>query len=185
MGITGDFRGLANAIRQLEALASPKAMEKIGEKVGAQMATLVDESFEAARSPEGKPWAPLKSRNGQILQDSGKIRTSVHFEVKGDEVLVGTLRTYDTFHQFGTNGRKEASSRNQPVSKKGRFQSKKKAAKRKAGSVAFRELNFKQGGGGIPARPFLPDADRPLPAKWDRAIAEVIMTQIADFTARM
>lgn len=95
-----------------------------------------------------------------------------------------TNTSYAKFHQDGTNGRREASSRNQPVNKRGKFQSKAKAAKRKAGAVGFRELKFEQGGGKIPARPFLPEDGKPLPARWDAGIARVITDEIERFTSR-
>lgn len=187
MALLGDFSKLAQAISALNTLASPTTFRAIAKNIGEELVTLVDDGFESESTPSGAKWAPLKKpsrrrRGGKILQDRGKLRSSIHYRLQGDEVLVGTKLFYATFHQSGTSGRSAPETRNQPIDKRGRFAAKKKALARKAGSVAFRELAFKQGSGGIPRRQFLPDDDAPLPGKWDTRIADVIMDELRRHT---
>lgn len=183
MALLGDFSKLADAIGKLNNLASPRTFRGIANNVGQELVVLVDDGFEAERAPSGAAWAKLKHRRGKILQDPGKLRASIHHRLQGDTVLVGTKLFYGTFHQLGTKGHK-ASTRNQPAAGEGfaRFISKARASKRKRGAVSFRQLNFREGGGRIPARPFLPTDNAPLPAKWDSRLAEIIETELARLT---
>lgn len=191
MALLGDFSKLADAIGKLNNLASPRTFKGIAKNVGQELVVLVGEGFEAQQAPSGAPWARLKSpskkRGGassKILQDRGKLRASIHHRLQGDDVLVGTKLFYGTFHQLGTAGRNFVAihARNQPVGRDGKFLSKAKAARRKAGAITFRQLNYQPGGGAIPARPFLPTDNEALPAKWDGRLAEIIEAELAQLT---
>lgn len=186
MVLLGDFSKLAGAIGKLNDLGSKRTFTAIAKNVGKELVLLVDEGFEAESAPSGAKWPKLKKpsekrRVGKILQDTGGLRDSVHAEVKGDVVTVGPTKEYAIHHQYGTNGRKEDSTRFQPVKgdgfspfvKKG-----KKLEKRKRGAIAVRQLHFKAGGGKIPARPFLPEDDAVLPRKWDTRIAAIIEEEL-------
>lgn len=190
MALLGNFSKLAEQIGKLNNLASPRTFRGIANNIGEELVVLVDEGFEAQQAPSGAAWAklkrPSKRRGGassKILQDPGKLRASIHHRLQGDEVLVGTKLFYGKFHQRGTKGH-AASSRNQPVAGEGfaSFISKKRASKRKRGAVSFRQLNFKEGGGKLPARPFLPTDDAQLPAKWDGRLAQVIEDELEKLT---
>lgn len=194
MSLTGDWSKLEDAIAALEHIAAPSTWIEITETVAEEMRQLVvNESFGAESDPYGGKWPALKRRRGRdkkggkagkILQDTGKLRSSIHSVVEADAAIVGTNLPYATFHQHGTNGHRKAFSRNQPAAGAGfsPFVSKAKASKRKAGAIAFRDLQFKQGGGAIPARPFLPDEKRGLPPRWREAIAEIIATELRALT---
>ena len=116
------------------------AMAAVGEVV----VTQVHDSFEHGQAPDGAPWKPLKSRQGQILVDSGRMLASVGRAFGDDWVEVGAAAAYAAAHQFGARtGPRTIRPRNKralfwpgarhPVS-----------AVRHPGSV-------------IPARPFIPD----------------------------
>lgn len=170
MTVTGDWDKLEKALAELTKLGNPGLVAAAGKNVAVALTTQVQLTFRKEQSPAGDKWAPLKSRNGKILRDTGRLANSITGEANGETVTVGTNVAYAPHHQFGTNGRKADSTRQQPVKGAGYspFISKAKAAKAK-GSVAFRTLNFKEGGGKIPARPFLPLEG--LPSSWRDAVA--------------
>ena len=191
MSVTGDWSKLEKALQELDALASPRVTDVAAQVVAVAMVDEVRLTFRKEQTPDGAKWAPLKrdrarnkkaskkngkSSKGKILQSSGGMRESITAVVQGRNVVVGTNKEYAPYHQFGTKGRKADSTRQQPVRAGAGFQpfiSKAKAAKKKSGSVAFRTLNFKEGGGAIPARPFLPLDS--LPRAWQDAAARVIV----------
>lgn len=190
MSVTGDWSKLERALRELDKLGSPTVMGIAAKNVAVAMTTEVQLTFRKQQTPDGDKWAPLKrdrarnkkaskkngkSSQGKILYNSGDLRNSITGIAAGDQVIVGTNVEYAPCHQFGTKGHKLASTRQQPVKSGAGFQtfiSKAKAAKAK-GSVAFRTLEFKQGNGAIPARPFLPL--NTLPEAWQNSAARVIV----------
>lgn len=196
MSLTGGSAKLDGFILKLEELASPTWFRRLGDQVAEEMRQLVvNESFGAESDPYGGKWPALKRRRkrdkkggkaGKILQDTGKLRSSIHSIVEADTVIVGTNLPYATFHQHGTNGHSEkwikggGAFRNQPVNRKGKFQKKSAASRRKEGAVKFRAIEFKVGGGAIPARPFLPTASRGLPDGWREAIAKIVAAEMGD-----
>ena len=116
------------------------------------------------RRPVRQPWAPLakkrkrhgkKKRGDKILRDTGRLANSISASNDGNSAKVGTNVEYAAYHQYGTGGHK-ASMRVQTVGKNGRFKSKNSFGKRKGGVIGIKLLEFKEGGGKIPARPFLP-----------------------------
>lgn len=185
MSVTGDWSKLEKALRELDKLGSPAVTNVAAKNVAVAMATEVQLTFRKEQTPDGDKWSPIKGskrrkgkgkRGNKILRDTGRLANSITGTSSGDTVMVGTNVEYAPYHQFGTQGRKSASSRQQPVRAGGGFQpfiSKAKAAKKKSGSVAFRTLNFKEGGGKIPARPFLPLEG--LPKAWQDSAARVIV----------
>lgn len=178
MTVTGDWDKLEKALAELAKLGNPGLVAAAGKNVAVALTTQVQLTFRKEQSPAGDKWAPRKrnrKRNkgaGKLLRDTGRLANSITGDANGETVTVGTNVAYAPYHQFGTKGRKADSSRQQPVKAGAGFQpfiSKAKAAKKKSGSVAFRTLNFKEGGGKIPARPFLPLDG--LPTSWRDAVA--------------
>lgn len=74
--------------------------------------TLVDRirlGFRGTRSPWGETWAPLKSRAGKALRDTGRLQRSIVPKVDSQGVTVGTnikvpggSANLAAVHQFGT-----------------------------------------------------------------------------------
>lgn len=65
--------------------------------------------FEAEVDPDGQPWAPLapstleqKAGDG-ILRDSGRLASSLHYQMEGDTLLFGTNVEYAEYQQLGTD----------------------------------------------------------------------------------
>lgn len=99
----------------------------------------VQGGFETGTAPDGAPWKPLKSRQGQILVDTGHL--SNVFRSHGEDYAeVGSAAIYAAAHQFGTRPRVL-----KPVNAKALFWP---GARHPVKSVKHP---------GIPARPFIPD----------------------------
>ncbi len=126
------------------------------DKVGSQLVDLVRLTFHESRDPYGRPWKPLKLRDGQPLRNTGLLMNSVTHLVRGNSVEIGTNVPYAPVHQFG--------ARIEP--KRARF------------------LVFRDGQGGwirarkveVPARPFLPTDG--LPDDWERSVLDVLSQSI-------
>ena len=58
-------------------------------------------NFRGQHEPDGTRWAPLKTRKGQILSDTGRLKNSLTYKTSNDEVEVGTNVKYARTHQFG------------------------------------------------------------------------------------
>ena len=58
-------------------------------------------NFRRQQEPDGTPWTPLTTRNGQILSDTGRLRNSLTYQTGPDEVRIGTNVKYAKVHQFG------------------------------------------------------------------------------------
>jgi len=129
--------------------------------VGRVLKTRIQDGFITGTAPDGRPWAPLKSRAGQPLVDKGHLKNSIDYRVEGNSVVVGTNLPYAPVHQFGA--KIEAKS-----GKVLRFY------------VEGRPVFVKRVT--IPERPFMPE-DR-LPADWGTdvidAIADVIRRSLGD-----
>lgn len=164
MPITGDFAKLEKALMELGALGRPAIVQVAAANIGQAFVTEVQLGFRKAVDPYGNPWAPLakkrkrqgkKKRGDKILRDTGRLANSINVSSDGNSAKVGTNVEYAAYHQYGTGGHK-ASTRVQAVDKSGRFKEKDAFGKRKTGIVGIKLLEFKEGGGKIPARPFLP-----------------------------
>lgn len=162
IGIEVDDKQLEAAILELNMQTGNvrPVMATIGRKVG----TRIRLGFKSGTSPDGKRWAPLKTRIGQPLQDTGRLRSSITQNVGPDYVDVGTNVKYAFIHQFGKV------IKAQPGSPGQNSIGKRKGAKHlvfpiKAGGgvLAFaKEVT-------IPARPFMPiggSGQLDLPGPW-------------------
>lgn len=75
--------------------------------IGRGMVANVDRRFQIGMDPQGQPWAALHpayeagKRNIRILQESGALVQSIHHDVAGNELAIGTDRRYAAVHQFG------------------------------------------------------------------------------------
>jgi len=71
------------------------------DEVGSILKKHIQSGFETGTDPYGHPWAPLKSRQGNPLRDTGKLMNSVTYKVEGDTVVIGTIDKRAPPHQFG------------------------------------------------------------------------------------
>ncbi|MEI6745544.1 MAG: phage virion morphogenesis protein, partial [Methylococcaceae bacterium] len=80
--------------------------------IGQMIRSNVLDCFEDEKSPDGINWKPLspqtiKQRRGtapyKILQDKGKLRSSIAFHAGSNFAEVTTDTEYAAFHQFGTS----------------------------------------------------------------------------------
>lgn len=177
MALKGDFGKLVKIRAQVGRMADPMLMARLARVVGAEALTQVQLGFRQSRDPYGEAWAPLTRREGKPLLDTGRLRNSFSYRVHGGHFVVGTNVEYAAAHQFGTNGRRVASSRSMPTDESGRFMSRKSAGVKKGRKVqalwhSFKRLNFKVGGGKIPARPMMPTGSRGLGKIWQEAFDE-------------
>lgn len=90
------------ALKQLhERLADFSDTRALMTRIGRVMKTDVQMNFRRGISPQGQKWAPLKSRAGQPLRDTGRLMRSVDYVANRDEVVIGTNVKYGPTHQFG------------------------------------------------------------------------------------
>lgn len=87
-------------------LGKLKGVKRLRRKLAVNLAEecveLVREGFEAEADPYGKAWAPTQ-RGGRILQDTGRMRSSVNRTVTESTVKVSVPVEYAGFHQGGTS----------------------------------------------------------------------------------
>lgn len=121
--------------------------------VGHEFVELSRLSFQEGRSPNGRPWAPLRFRSGQPLLDTGRLRNSLAFRAYKVSVEIGTAERYSGVHQRGATIRP-----------------------RNAKRLVFQPRGFKHPIFArqvtIPARPFLPVGT--LPREWGRTMVDVL-----------
>lgn len=99
--ITGDVHELQLLVKGLERLATPEARHELAERIAAAAKTLVALEFDSHTDPYGRKWAPLRSRAGQPLTDTGRLAHSFAFQAQGDDVRLGTSVQYAGVHQYG------------------------------------------------------------------------------------
>jgi len=174
---------LARLVAHLGQIASGSLREVMIKAIAEEAVTQVKFGFEESRNPYGVAWQALKHRKGKPLLDTGRLRNSFTYELLPTGFRLGTNVVYARFHQYGTGGRKAASSRLQVTTKKGKFITFAKAGKKKKGAVYFRRLHFQAGTGGIPARPMVPEGT--LGPIWESAFNKAGLAAVQAFTRRM
>ena len=147
MPVTGDFAALAAIQRKLETIGREGA-KRVAKQVALEAKALTAEGFTRGVAPSGQAWAPLKTRSGQPLRDSGRLASSITLEQTALGFTLSTSVAYADVHQRGaTITAKKAKSLYSPALR-----------------VFFGKTVT------IPARPFLPEGD--LPAAWDARLTE-------------
>ncbi len=147
---------LGDLKRKLRSLSDPRTLHELNNLVGRDIAELVQEGFAGQHDPNGNPWLPSKAaqREGRkTLRDTGDLQDGIRWLADSRGVVIrttGRANRYAAFHQYGTRASTRA------VGRGGRFRSKKSTARLRT-SVGIRYLS------GLPARPFLPEGEIPLP----------------------
>lgn len=109
-GITADldFSEARSALARLNDAELQTLCAKIGSMIENQTKNRISDG---THSPDGEPWAPWSpeyalSRHGghSLLRGDDHLRDSIGFQLRGDEVMVGTDRVYGATHQFGRDG---------------------------------------------------------------------------------
>lgn len=143
----------------------------------------INESFVTATDPWGTAWQPLKSRKGQPLRDTGRLKSSITYQVYQDFVEVGTNLNYAPYHQFGFSRDVSVSQKtlyfrlNADGSVGHRFVKKHKSNFEQTVNVKAHNIT-------VPARPYLPINDQDqvmLPPAWEQAILRNIQLFIEGY----
>jgi hypothetical protein len=106
-GFSGDMRGLLNLNARLRELASVPS--QAAKEASTEIASLIQEEFDAGNDAYGKAWAPLrpatlkKGRHPPPLTDTHEMRESVEVKpMKGAGIQITLNETPAIFHQKGT-----------------------------------------------------------------------------------
>jgi len=101
--ITGDIARLVEWQRKV-AEAKSVALSRLTKNVGETLISLVRDGFEGEHDPYGGAWAPLKVREGAILQDTGALRNGWHRSGNSNSsVTIAPSVDYADYHQDGTS----------------------------------------------------------------------------------
>ena len=161
--LTITLKGIAatqTALKKLKAaLADRRPMLN---DIGHALTKSVQDRFVAMQSPDGAPWKPLhprtirqKRNKNKILTERGLLRGSIHYELNGDTLEVGTDRKYGAIHQFGGVVKIPARTQTVKIGTKGKNKGRFMKAKSKAAHAIERTFTIPAHDVTIPARPFL------------------------------
>lgn len=153
-----ELRGADEVLAVLRRLEDPSTQRRALEEAAGYLEDQVRLGFHTATDPWGRPWAPLTSRDGQPLRDTGAhlLGSLTSRLINDDEAEVGFGFEHADVHQFGA----QISAKNAPY-----LVFKTAGGFRKAKTVT------------IPARPMLPiteDGTGELPADWAAGLLDVI-----------
>lgn len=101
--LTYDDLGIQRAAAGLAALGGDLQGEVLA-PIGALLESTTLERFDTNIGPDGQAWVPsLRARlaSGKTLVDKGHLRDSVHYELDGDAVEIGSAYISAGVHQFG------------------------------------------------------------------------------------
>lgn len=177
------IHGLDKAQSALTALKRALGDKKtILRQIGEVLVASTDERFVSMQSPSGEPWKPLhprtirqKRNKNKILTERGLLRGSIHYELNGDTLEVGTDRKYGAIHQFGGVVKIPARTQTVKVGTKGKNKGRFMKAKSKAAHAIERTFTIPAHDVSIPARPFLG-----LSAEDEQAIQRIVEKRLRD-----
>ena len=122
--VTIDLRGLESLQAKIDRLAGLDAarLKPLLVEIGDIVVESVQRNFEEHRSPDGEKWQELAESTKAYKESKGKnaedilifgsyLLHSIHSEVHGGSVEVGTDRVYGAVHQFGIGERSVISSK--------------------------------------------------------------------------
>ena len=177
------LKGIAatqTALKKLKAALSDR--RPMLNDIGHALTKSVQDRFVAMQAPDGAPWKPLnpktiqRKRNKQkILTERGLLRGSIHYELNGDTLEVGTDRKYGAIHQFGGVVKIPARTQTVKVGTKGKNKGRFMKSKTKAAHAIERTFTIPAHDVSIPARPFLG-----LSAEDEQAIQRIVEKRLRD-----
>ncbi|MCL4514147.1 MAG: phage virion morphogenesis protein [Firmicutes bacterium] len=91
--ITGDWTGFERQLQKLVAFNFTGLHKEIGEA----MVSSTQERFENGVGPDGKPWPPsrrAREGGGQTLVDTARLKNSITYRARPDQVAIGTNVIY-------------------------------------------------------------------------------------------
>lgn len=171
MRISVESGRITTVSEALPGLYAPQLLAKLHAALGAEYQLLVQEGFEAEKSPAGAPWQPLapatvrrRKSAHPILRVSGRLART-HVKASAEGAVVGSNLVYAAIHQYGGEiQRKEGQI-------KLHFRKLRKGP-RKGRTLFARPDKAEYGMAArahvirIPARPWLFEADGSVPAPW-------------------
>lgn len=103
MPVRGDFTELERLRVQLERVASGELREGVVRAVAEEAEKQLDDGFRESRDPYGARWAPLTSRTGKPLLDTGAhLRNSLlHPRITPQGFVIATPFIGAAVHQYG------------------------------------------------------------------------------------
>lgn len=105
VGIRIEARGAADVLGRLREIARRGAsIQPALDAIADAWLARVDLEFVDSVDPYGRPWAPLKVREGQPLVDTGRLAASYDKRVEPLSLAIGTNVEYASTHQFGREG---------------------------------------------------------------------------------
>ena len=149
------FRGLERLRRSLDK------RDAMLDEIGQVLAASARERFRTNKAPDGTPWKELsaktlrRKKNPKILVESGELHGSIHHEVQGDTVTIGTNVKYAGVHQFGETVQIPARQGSSKVGTKGKDKGRFMKASSKAKHAAVKTYTVPAHKRTFKARPFL------------------------------
>jgi len=100
-GVRGDFGALQDLRRKIASVANEGLRRQLTAGLAEEARTQVHLGFELGEAPDGSKWPALKSREGQALRDTGRLRNSIttSSNVRGLTLSTGVM--YAPTHQYG------------------------------------------------------------------------------------
>ena len=86
----------------LREIASSRFREAALQSLAEEARTQIVLGFRDSKSPYDEPWAPLESREGKPLLDTGRLRNSLMPRAVGTSLRIDANVAYAAAHQYGT-----------------------------------------------------------------------------------
>ncbi len=149
------FRGLEQLRRNLDK------RDAMLDELGQVLAASTRQRFRTSTAPDGSKWKALnpktlkRKKNKKILVESTELVGSIHHEVQGDTVTIGTNVKYAGVHQFGETVQVPARQGSSKVGTKGKNKGRFMKASSKAKHAIVKTYTVPAHERSFPARPFL------------------------------
>lgn len=157
--MSGDFRRLERFMHKVQTLPGQRTKWRVA--LLEESIELVREGFATGTDPYGKPWAPLKLRQGQPLRDKGGLQ---NWRRRG--FFIEPTKFYAVFHQGGTGIYGPNNKRIEPI--------KARALRIPVGGGVI----FARSVGGAPKRRMVPEPG-PLPSAWRKRFVALTREMMA------